>query len=65
MSHVFILAKDGGCEGFSPPIQAFTHEHEARAALATLGLVGYGWKLFCVPVWPEPVEGQWFNIKPI
>lgn len=42
-------------EGFSAPAQAFVNETEARAGYA-LASLGTSYKLFSVPVWPEPAQ---------
>lgn len=57
---IYVIAHDGGCEGYSGPMQAFETKEEAIAAVA----FGDGLVVFSVPVWPEP-SGPWYQIKPI
>lgn len=57
---IYVIAHDGGCEGYSGPVQAFKTEIEARAAAS----IGDGLVVFAVPEWPEPSE-PWFQIRPI
>ncbi len=59
---IFVLAHDGGYEGHSPPVQAFTDEAVARSALALLS-AHETWNLFAVPLWPEPITEAWYNVK--
>lgn len=64
-ANVYILAIDSGCEGHSPPVQAFTDYGEAKAALALLEAgVSSGWRLYRVPIWPEPATIT-HDIKPL
>lgn len=60
---IFVIAQYSGYEGHSAPVQAFERETDARAALA---LAGHSetWRLYAVPIWPEPAEA-WFQIKPL
>lgn len=58
---IYVVAHDGGCEGHSPPIQAFHNLNEAKAALSLMGPV---FELFEVPVWPAPAQ-EWFRIEPM
>jgi hypothetical protein len=60
---IFVIAQHGGCEGHSAPVQAFEREHDARAAIALLSSTEQ-WRLYAVPIWPEPSQ-PYFNIKPI
>lgn len=57
---IYVIAHDGGCEGYSGPIAAFKTEKEARAAAA----LGDTISVFAVPEWPEPLQA-WFEIKPL
>lgn len=57
---IYVIAHDGGCEGYSGPIQAFRSEAEARAAIA----LGDSLKVFAVPEWPEPAI-EWYRIEPL
>lgn len=59
---MFALVHDGGCEGFSPPIQLFCTLQEAESAVA---LAGREFKIFQVPIWPAKALDQWFNLKPV
>lgn len=58
---IYVIAHNGGCEGHSPPVQAFLKLEEARAALAILGGC---FELFDVPIWPEPAQ-EWFRVEPM
>lgn len=58
---IYVIAHNGGCEGHSPPVQAFNNLEDAKAALA---IVGYCFEIFSVPIWPEPAE-EWFRIEPV
>jgi len=58
---IYVIARDGGCEGYSGPIQAFKTKEEAIAAVA---LGGGCLEVFAVPEWPEPSE-PWYQIRPI
>lgn len=61
MAVIYVIARDGGCEGHSPPIQAFYNLDEVRAAVA---LTGGCIEVFEVPIWPQPAK-EWFYIEPI
>lgn len=63
---IYIMAIDRGCEGHSPPVQAFTDYGEAKAAMAIVNsdLACSGWKLYRVPVWPEAAS-PYMDIKPL
>lgn len=57
---IYVIAHDGGCEGYSGPMQAFKTREEAIAAAS----LGESLKVFAVPEWPEPA-GPYYNVKPI
>ena len=57
---IYVIAHDGGCEGYSGPLQAFRTEKEAAAAAA----LGESLRVFAVPEWPEPAE-PWYQVKPM
>lgn len=57
---IYVIAHDGGCEGYSGPLQAFKTKQEATAAAA----LGDGLRVFEVPEWPE-LAGPWYAVKPI
>ena len=59
---IFVIAHDGGSEGYSPPVQAFLHEDEAFAAAA---LSGETYSVFSVPIWPVRAEKPWHAIQPL
>lgn len=66
MEYIYVLAIDHGCEGHTPPIQAFVTEADARAGLALVQAGSYGlWELYKVPVWPRAPEGAYWDIKPV
>ncbi len=60
MGVIYVIAYDGGCEGFSGPIQAFNDLESAKAAAA----LGDSYKVFAVPVWPSKAS-SWYSIQPI
>lgn len=66
---VFVIAHDGGCEGWSAPVQAFLTLDEAKAAYGLMSqTTSFG--VFEVPVWPHIArQGKfpepWFNIEPV
>lgn len=60
---IFVITQYNGYEGHSAPVQAFEREADARAALALVSGTET-WRLYSVPVWPEPSEA-WFSIKPL
>jgi len=63
---LYVVAIHHGCEGHSPPLQAFWNKEEAIAALALIDASGTSLlKLYPVPVWPKPVEGNYWDVKPI
>lgn len=57
---IYVVAHDGGYEGYSGPVLAFKTKEEAAAAVA----IGDALKVFAVPEWPEPAV-PWFMVKPI
>jgi hypothetical protein len=59
---IYVIARDGGYEGHSPPIQAFNNLTDARAAVALVASESF--EIFEVPVWPEKAT-EWFRIEPI
>lgn len=64
---VYVLARNGGCDGHSPPIQAFRAHDEAERAKALIEAAGDSARLeiFQVPVWPNPASAPWHSIKPV
>lgn len=63
--NIYVIAHDGGYEGYSPPIQAFHNLEEAKAALALMNSGSASFDLFEVPVWPERATAEWFRIEPM
>lgn len=57
---IYVIAHDGGCEGYSGPLHAFKTKKEAIAAAS----LGDNLVVFEVPEWPEPA-GPWYNVKPV
>lgn len=57
---IYVIAHDGGVEGYSGPVQAFKTKPEALAAAS----LGDTMKVFEVPEWPEQAP-KWFNVAPI
>lgn len=66
MAKVFILVRWATYDGHSAPYQAFHNEAEARAAqrLANAGFDS-AWKLYAVPIWPEPAAERDFDMRPL
>ena len=63
---VWVIAHDGGCEGFSGPIQAFVDKDTATKGLRIMEAGGaIGVVLFEVPVWPNVQTADWWNIQPL
>jgi hypothetical protein len=60
---IFVIAQYSGYEGHSAPVQAFEREEDAKAAVAILSSTET-WKLYAVPVWPEPAQ-PFFSIKAV
>lgn len=60
---VFVLAHDGGYEGFRP-VQVCPDEESARAALALLNCSGETYRAFALPMWPATQSDPWWNIDP-
>lgn len=53
---IYVIAHDGGCEGYGGPIQAFKTKQEAVAAAS----LGESLKVFEVPEWPEPAGPSFY-----
>jgi hypothetical protein len=54
---LYVIVQHYGSEGHAAPSQVFESERDARAALALLSASGLStWKLYSVPVWPEPAS---------
>lgn len=63
---IYVACIDNGYEGKSAPVIAFKAASEARAGIALLNAdASTRWVLYEVPVWPEPVNGPYYDIKPI
>jgi hypothetical protein len=63
---IYVIAHDGGCEGYSAPIIACQTEAEARALMATMDAGGGSCLVvFATPVWPEPATTAWHNVEPL
>ena len=61
---VWVLAHDGGCEGYSGPVQAFATKLEALAGQALSKAAGNTLALFLVPMWPNVADVGWSAVKP-
>lgn len=61
---VYVIARDGGCEGFSAPVQA-TRSKEEAFRLAALMSQTERFSVFEVPLWPQAQATEWFNVKPL
>ena len=53
MNGLYVIARDGGCEGHSEPLQVFYDLEHARAAVR-LAECAYAscMRIYLVPVWP-------------
>jgi len=61
----YVIARNGGCEGHSPPVLVISNREAAFMALALYRSIGVsGFELFEVPEWPE-VGTVWWDTKPI
>lgn len=66
MPMIYIMCHDGGCEGFSAPIQAFQDEETAIGALRLAnGGADTSMVLFEVPVWPATMPHPYYEMEPI
>lgn len=63
---IYVMCHDGGQEGYSGPVLAFTDEH---LAIAALRLANAGSEtcmvLFEVPAWPDTAQKSYWNIEPM
>lgn len=64
MAVVYVIVHDGGCEGNSAPIQAFSDPREAFAVARLMGSTET-FRVYETPVWPNAQQKQWFNIEPV
>jgi hypothetical protein len=65
MEYIFVIAIDHGCEGHTPPIQAFLSEGDAQAGLALANSGSHGpYQLYKVPVWPNFASEKYWDIVP-
>ena len=61
----FAIARNGGCEGHSPPLLSIPDRETALVALEFLRASGDScYELFEVPDWPNP-PNKWWDTKPI
>jgi hypothetical protein len=63
VTDIYVIAHDGGYEGYSGPMQASASREEAFR-LAHLMSAGGSFRVFKVPVWPEAQRVEWFRVKP-
>ena len=62
----FVLARDGGSEGYSPPVWAFADHADAITALVMAQAMAEGtWRLFEVPLYPSMPRTPWYQLKPL
>lgn len=59
---IYVIANDGGVEGYSGPVVASESEDEA---IRLAGLMAGMMVVFRIPVWPATDGVQWFQRKPI
>lgn len=59
---IFIVAHDGGCEGYALPSLAFWTEDEAHKWAASQEGC---YSVARVPIYPEFPSGEWFRLKPL
>ena len=61
----YVIARNGGCEGHSPPLMAVPDLETARVVLEFMKASGEGsYELFEVPDWPKP-PNKWWDTKPV
>lgn len=61
----YVIARNGGYEGHSPPLLAIPDRETALVALEFLRASGEGgYALFEVPEWPK-APNKWWDTKPI
>jgi hypothetical protein len=61
----YVIARDGGVEGYSPPLLAIADRETALVALEFMRASGDSlYQLFEVPDWPAP-PNKWWDKKPI
>lgn len=62
---IWVIAHDGGCEGWSLPVQAFNNEADAWSVLATINAASSEtMRVAKVALWPTPPLGEWFRLEP-
>lgn len=61
-SFAYVLALNNGNGGHSPPVQVFLRENEAKAVLF---LMGPGWEIYRVPMWPQAAIYPWHSLEPV
>jgi hypothetical protein len=60
MREIYVLAYNGGYEGWSGPVQAFLDEAEAFGFAKQAGL-----EVFKVPVWPAVNDKLHWEVGPV
>ena len=61
-TNLFVVAHDGGCEGHSLPMLAFTTKEEA---LAWCKVQTEGYSVAEVPVYPDLPLAEWFRLEAV
>jgi hypothetical protein len=62
---IYVIARNGGYEGHSPPLLCCADREVALKALAFMkGTTNESLELFEVPEWPDP-PNCWYDSKPI
>lgn len=61
---IYVIARNGGYEGHSPPLIAIPDRETALTVLAFMTASGDSqYELFVVPEWPSP-PNKWWDTKP-
>lgn len=61
----YVIARNGGCEGHSPPLLAIPDRKTALTVLEFMKSTGEsGFVLFEVPDWPSP-PNKWWDTNPV
>lgn len=61
LTKIYVIAHDGGCEGWSGPMLGFLTVDEAQTAAALEGSL----RVFEVPMWPHIVPKAWYDVDPL
>lgn len=62
---IFVIARNGGCEGHSPPLIAIKDRETGLAVREFFRAAGdHLCELYEVPEWPAP-PNKWWDTKPV